>query len=352
MPNYNSSIIAGLSGGAFAPQRRPQQVRGVSPLSGMPTQGTLNPNPALDVYDFNDQMSDELRERSFNNARVANLAGPQWENDPNVAIAKASQAPLEGLMKSYQAENANSDISKQRADVEAWDKFDREATSLGYEGMGLGERTLSPGQARNIHARQQAEFEKTIPLLQEQARGDWERDKAQQAYRQGIDVERLKGQIETDKVDQYVQLANTLGAGGANGQGGRQISSMSLPGGFRVGFDNDELGEGGIPTRLLTELAFQRYSANAAKTDREKQAAQGSYIQSQLNALNSARNIDPTIKAWVGDLIVDPNVRDMDFEDILQQYNTQAQLEGRLDEIPTDEEAEAARVLFRTLRGR
>ncbi len=351
MANYNSSIIAGLRGPNIPGMRRPTQVQGISPMSGLPNPGTLNPDPALDVYNFNESMGNELRTRAFNNARVAGLSGPAYADDPNVAIAKGQQGPLEALRKSYMDENAASAIAQQGKEVDAWRDFDREATSLGFEGQGLGERTLSPGQARNIYARRQGEFEKTIPVLQAEATGRATRDAATIKAQGDMAVKGTEARIEREKLNQYADLARTLGANGGQGTDGRTVSSLSLPGGFRVGYDTNELSEGGIPTRLLTELAFQRYAVNAAKSDKERTAAEGAYIQSQLNALNQARGIDPNLKSWVSDLVVDPGTRDMDFDDIVNAYMAQATADGDGD-VPDEAALETARNLFRTLRGR
>jgi hypothetical protein len=346
MPNYNSSIIAGLKGPTIPGMRKPTQVQGTSRFSGrpLPTQGTLQPDPSLDVFNFNESMGQELREREFNNARVAGLGG----DDINVNIAKASAAPLAGLRKSYADENESSALGRQGQQLQDWEDFDREAISLGFNGEGLGERTLSPGQARNMYAREMDEYKTRVPLLQEQARGQWERDKASLTAQGALAVEGSKANTERAKLQEYAALARTLGAPGQQNE--RQISRMGLPGGFSVSFaDEDEVGEGGIPTRLLTDLAFQRYAASAARTDRERQAAEGSYIQSQLNALNAARNVDPNIKAWVSDLIVDPEYRGMAFEDILDAYMASG---PSPEETPTPEELAAASSLFRTIRGK
>lgn len=334
MPNYSSSIIAGLTRPGLSTPGRSAQLRGRD-RSGFATQGTFNPSPTLELDAFQGGMQDELRNRAFQAARLGEAQ---------------EVGALEGLRKSYAQDQAASPLTQQREQIQDWENFDREAASLGFTAEPMGERTLSPGQARNMYTRQWNEYAAKLPLEQELARGRWEANKANLAARGDLAVEEAKANIEREKLGGYTELAQTLGAGGGMGPDGRQVSSVALPGGFRVGFDTDEPAEGGIPTRLLSQLAFDRYGVTAARNDQEKKAAEGQYIQSQLNALHQARGIDPEIKSWVSDLIVDPGTRDMDFDEIINTYLAQAAAEGDPD-VPDDAAFEQARALFRTIRG-
>ena len=117
-----------------------------------------------------------------------------------------------------------------------------------------------------------------------------------------------------------------------------------------MSFDSNDVGEGGIPTRLLTDLTYQKYGMTAAKTEAERKGAEASYKQAQFNALNQARGVDDDIKGWVRDLLADPATAAMDFDDIVNQYVAQANAEGDTN-IPDEMAFEQARGLLRTLRG-
>lgn len=325
MPNYSSSIIAGLGkpkllGAQPASQQAPSRM---SP-------GNLYRDPSLDVDEFNTGMINELRDRRFQASRLG-------ERPEATALA--------GLENSYQDDFNASPLRQQGKEVEALRIADANAMNQGFNGQGMGEAFMRPSTQANLYERGRQEFKENIPFEVAKIGGQADVAAAKARAQGQIDVERERWRGQQGQMEQFQSLIN--GVSGANGSG-RSLNRMSAPGGWSATFEpEEEMGIGGIPASLLTRLAGTFSRAGVAnEADRPAIEAEQQALQQQ--ALGRARLSTPELHTWVSSILSDPELRKSQFDDILTQWFLQ---------YPDDqgaflpEEQEEARQILAALRG-
>jgi hypothetical protein len=280
-------------------------------------------NDPVDLLGLQQERKSEFEDRAIKSAQAG---------DPQESAA------MRALAGQYQQDIAESPLTKQKTETDAWQQAQDQARLMGYEGM-------TPAAEAGKFGRQLETRKVEAPVDVAGLQGRTARDVAGIEQAGGAERARIAAGSQTDVANIRAQQAeqgytNLL----AMVQGGRTPSHVAMPGGPSVSFAQDRPVPAGVENALvkareeLVKSGSHWYGAGSPTPEAVAgfQQAAANYLQS-----HPASN---DIKAAVSGILANPKMKALPWSQILTTPGV------RLGELPDDEQYQI-RGLLSTLRG-